>query len=47
MDWILLTYKLHDNIENMLIPPAIHPKPPDYKWVFYASYALWKLYSFR
>ena len=46
MDWILLTYKLHDGVERMLIPEAKHPKQ-DYKWLFYAGYAVWKLYSLR
>lgn len=44
MDWILLTYKLHNNIERMIIPPEKQPKP-NYTWLFYTGYALWRLYT--
>ena len=45
-DWILLTYQIHDGIERMIIPPAKHPKP-NWNWLFYTAYALYKLYSYQ
>ena len=46
MDWILLTYKLHGDIENMIVPPARHPPKPNWHWAFYIAYAVYKAYSF-
>ena len=45
-DWVYLTYKLHNDIENMLVPEARTPKS-NHNWIFYTAYALYKLYSFK
>ena len=44
-DWIYLTYKLHNDIENMLVPETRTPKS-NHNWIFYAAYALYKLYYY-
>ena len=42
----MLTYQIHEGIERMIIPEEKHPKP-NYNWVFYTVYALYKLYSYQ
>ena len=41
-DWIMLTYKIHEDFENMLVPEEKHP-PPRWNWVFYTAYCMYKL----
>ena len=44
-DWILLTYKLHKNVENMLVPDE-KVEFPRYNWLIYTAYAAYKLYTY-
>ena len=45
-EWILLTYKLHDDIERMIIPDYTRVSKPQYNWVFYVAYATYKLIQY-
>jgi len=42
-DWIYLTYKLHDKLENMIVPEEKNKKA-DWHWVYYAAFLAFKLY---
>jgi hypothetical protein len=44
-DWILLSYKLHGTLENMIIPEARYQKP-QHNWVFYAAFCAYKLFQY-
>ena len=43
-DWIMLTYKLHGDLENMLVPEFERNRDPQprWNWVFYTTYCLYK-----
>ena len=44
-DWILLSYKLHGTLENMLIPEMRYQKPQSH-WVFYVAFCAYKLFQY-
>ena len=44
-DWVFLCYKLHDDLENMIIPPEQNkPREQWRAWIVYAAYLAWKYY---
>ena len=44
-DWVFLCYKLHDDLENMIIPPEQNkPREQWRAWIVYAAYFAWKYY---
>ena len=42
-DWIMLTYKIHEDFENMLVPEFERNPQPRWNWVFYTTYCIYKL----
>ena len=45
-DWIYLTYKIHNKLENMLIPDETNvPRTGWGNWVLYATILLYKFYT--
>ena len=43
--WILLSYKIHNNLENMLVPEMRYQKPQN-SWVFYVAFCAYKLFQY-
>ena len=45
-NWVYLSYKLHNQLENMIVPPERNPKPR-WNWFIYALFATYKLVEYK
>ena len=45
-NWIYLTYKIHNQLENMIVPETRNPKPR-WNWFVYALFATYKLIEYK
>ena len=45
-DWIYLTYKVHNHIENMIVPEQTNvPRTGWRNWTLYAAFLMYKYYT--